>query len=184
MEDERLMEPLTLSKTPGRFLKQKPLETKDGGAAGLQLAAKTNPSTTSKGRSSAVLRKLAQIESKIRTRKVRLDTSEISQALSEEELFWSKSSQEPVQGVEVRGGSLGSPKRETDLKENIIPVLDRLNPQDRNVPFGDKADPDSEEDEERRFLGGLWKYEKELSGLRLGRKVMVLLVRSGLRRAW
>ncbi|XP_066491158.1 uncharacterized protein C19orf44 homolog [Tiliqua scincoides] len=162
MDDERSMEPLMLSRPPGRFLKQKPLGTKDGGTTGLHLTAKTDPSTAS--RSSAVLRKLAQIESKIRSRKVRLETSEISQELSEEELFWSKSSQDPVQGVEVRRGGLGSPKRETGPKENVIPVSDR------NVPLGDRAGPDSEEDGEVHFLGGLWKYEKELSGLSLGGK--------------
>ncbi|KAJ6664257.1 hypothetical protein lerEdw1_008476 [Lerista edwardsae] len=143
VEGERLMETLMSSRPPGRFLKQKPQETKDGGTAGLHPAAKTNLSTASKGRSGAVLRKLAQIESKIKSRKVRLDTSEINQSLSEEELFWSKSSQDPVQVVEIRGGGVRSRKGETGLKENMTPVSGRFHVQDRNVHLGDKAGLDN-----------------------------------------
>lgn len=170
MEGERLMETLMSSRPPGQFLKQKPQETKDGGTAGLHPAAKTTLSTASKGRSGAVLRKLAQIESKIKSRKVRLDTSEINQSLSEDEVFWSKSSQDPVQEVEVRGGGLRSRKGETGLKENMTPVSGRFHVQGWNVHLGDKTGLDGEEDDEGHFLGGLWKYEKDLSGLGLGRK--------------
>lgn len=176
MEGERLMETLMSSRPPARFLKQKPKETKDGGTAGLHPTAKSNLSTASKGKSSAALRKLAQIESKIKSRKVRLDTSEINQSLSEEELFWSKSSQDPVQEVEVRRGGLRSRKGESGLKENMTPVSGRFHAQDRNVYLGDKAGLDGEEDK-GHFLGGVWKYE-DLSGL--GRKVMVPLLSWGL----
>ncbi|XP_053157382.1 uncharacterized protein C19orf44 homolog isoform X2 [Hemicordylus capensis] len=100
-EWEGQSKPAVLPQPNSRFLKQQALAPREPGPAGLHPAARRSLSTTaagsSKGRSSAVLRKLAQIESKLRSRRAGPAVSRGQQAPSDEEPSWSRSSRDNAQ---------------------------------------------------------------------------------------
>ncbi|XP_032992826.1 uncharacterized protein C19orf44 homolog [Lacerta agilis] len=120
----RELEGASLAETPTppqtgphrRFVKQKPQEVApDTQQARPSPAARTGFAAASRGeRSSAVLRKLAQIESKIRSRKARQDVGR--EPTTDEEISLSDFSRSPKPGGR---GSLG---KATGLKETTAPI--------------------------------------------------------------
>lgn len=123
---------------PGsRFLKQKPQNVEvDIQQAGLGPSTRVGLGAASKGRSNAILRKLAQIESKIQSRKTKQSTEQMIPVM-DVELSLSESSKD----FELRTGGLKFLKKTARLKESV-------NAQTKNVTLEDTTG-DSEEDADR-----------------------------------
>ncbi|XP_058019188.1 uncharacterized protein C19orf44 homolog isoform X2 [Ahaetulla prasina] len=125
-----------LAQPGSRFLKQKPQNVEvDIQQAGLCPVTRVGIGVDSKGRSNAILRKLAQIESKIQSRKTKQSIERIP--VVDVELSLSESSKD----FELRTGSLKFLKKPVRLKESV-------KTQTKNVTLADKTG-DSEEDADR-----------------------------------
>ncbi|XP_061456606.1 uncharacterized protein C19orf44 homolog isoform X1 [Rhineura floridana] len=148
------LESTSLAKTspppsPGpnsRFLKQKPQKVAtDTRQVGLSPAAGMccgSAAASSKGgRSGAILRKLEQIESKIRSRQAGRDVGQAP--TSDDELSLGDFS------PEQRLGALRGLEKAARLKENLSPVWETIKAQARDVPLKGKAGCDGEEGAER-----------------------------------
>ncbi|XP_007437788.1 uncharacterized protein C19orf44 homolog [Python bivittatus] len=122
-----------LAQPRSRFLKQKPQNVDvDVQQAGLNPVTRGGLGATSKERPNAILRKLAQIESKIQSRKPRQSISQIP--VLDLELSLSESNND----FEFRTRDLKFMKKTARLKENI-----KVQP--KNVTLADSAGCDSEE---------------------------------------
>ncbi|XP_054835994.1 uncharacterized protein C19orf44 homolog [Eublepharis macularius] len=161
-ESERVPD-AALLQPKSRFLKQKPSSShadQRAGRAELPVAARPTPSSGSQGRAGAVLRKLAQIESKIQKRKARLGTdgSVAQQMLTDGELSWSQSSQDEEQSV----GGLRYLKTDAKPKEASVPG-----------PYQNNTVSLGREKEDMRHLidaTGKYKRQKGISQARPGGK--------------
>ncbi|XP_032093920.1 uncharacterized protein C19orf44 homolog isoform X2 [Thamnophis elegans] len=120
---------------PGsRFLKQKPQNVQvDIQQAGLGPISRVGLGAASKGRSNAILRKLAQIESKIQSRKTKQSTEQMIPVM-DVELSLSESSKD----FELRTGGLKFLKKTARLKESVKAQM-------KNVTLADTTG-DSKED--------------------------------------
>uniref|UniRef100_A0A8C5WUW1 DUF4614 domain-containing protein n=1 Tax=Laticauda laticaudata TaxID=8630 RepID=A0A8C5WUW1_LATLA len=103
-----------LAQPGSRFLKQKPPNVEvDRQQMGLGPVSRVGRGADSKGRSNAILRKLAQIESKIQSRKTKQSMERI--AAMDTELSLSESSKD----FELRTGGLKFLKKTARLKESV-----------------------------------------------------------------
>uniref|UniRef100_A0ACB8F195 Uncharacterized protein n=1 Tax=Sphaerodactylus townsendi TaxID=933632 RepID=A0ACB8F195_9SAUR len=136
------------------------------GQAELPPAARPSPGTASQGRANTILRKLAQIENKIQRRKTALGTGSPAapQRLSDEELSWSKPSQDREQAAR------GLRFRQTGAKFKGAPVPDPA--QNRNVTLGDGVDLDREKEDAGSLhdASSTYKRQKSISQSRPGGK--------------
>ncbi|XP_070787829.1 uncharacterized protein C19orf44 homolog isoform X2 [Pituophis catenifer annectens] len=125
-----------LAQPGSRFLKQKPQNVEvDIQQAGLGPVTRVGLGADSKGRSNAILKKLAQIESKIQSRKTKQSIEQIP--VMDVELSLSESSKD----FELRTGGLKFLKKPARLKESV-------KAQTKNVTLANTTG-DSEEDADR-----------------------------------
>ncbi|XP_026526706.1 uncharacterized protein C19orf44 homolog isoform X1 [Notechis scutatus] len=105
---------IRLAQPGSRFLKQKPQNVEvDSQQVGLGPVTRVGRGADSKGRSNAILRKLAQIESKIQSRKTKQSMEQIP--AMDTELSLSESSKD----FELRTGGLKFLKKTARLKESV-----------------------------------------------------------------